>query len=710
MPKKEPMTDDELASLLGSLRDNMLSAYDDNQTDKRQDNLNAYLGEPDGREVEGYSQYRTREVFEGIEWALPSLLKTFTAGDRIVEYDPVGPEDEDQAAQETDVVNHALLKENNGFLTFYEWFKDALMYPNSYAKVWTEHKTTSTTERYMGLDIQQVGQVFDDPDSEIVEAEEVEGPEPTYNLKVKVTKTAPKLMFAALPPEEVLVDDDLTGVCMDEAQAVCHRVRRTKSYLIEAGYDPDKLEEAGDDDSDYSDERTNREGHYRDDSEQDDSLKTYWVEEWYLQVDYDGDGIAERRKVDKIGSVIFENIEYDYQPIVALSCIPMSHRHEGLSLADVLKPIEELATYFARGINDNIARINRPRKYVSEAGLLDDGSTLDQLLDIDSEYILTRAPGMIEAEQHQPVIQELLAAKQELDAQNKIRTGVSPSLSLDPEVLQKSTMGAFQGALQEASQRIEMIARIFAETGVREVMIKAHRQIKEHQDKPKTLKLRGKWIATNPTDWRDRTNVTVNVGLGFNNKEKQTALRMELLGIQKEALAANLTTPKHIYNTLADLVTDAGLGSPDKYFLNPDEAPPPEPQPDPMAEAAMAQAEDFRAAAQAKLRDAERKDAETRSKLELEAMDLELRAAQVEKTIEEAREKDLANDITEGQKAHYDARQPRAVAVQRTPDGMQGGVIDTDGAVRKRIVMRRDENGTLIAEVLQEPEEVNEQG
>ena len=587
------MSDVDLKAHLAKIRKRMINDSDQELSSIRQKSLNAYMGEKYGNERENRSQYVTMEVFEAIEWALPSLLRTFTAGDKVVVFDPVGPEDEAQAEQETDIVNHYMLNENDGFLTFYEWFKDALMYPNGYAKVYTEDKETTATEYYEGIDAVQLSMIMEDERAEVQEA--TERPSQAgilYDLKVKYTTTAPVLRFEAIPPEQVLIDNDHNRLSLEGCQAICHRVQRSKSYLLQAGYDPKKLEDAtAEEDEEWNDERINRldtEDEYPDGSEDHEANKMYWLEEWYLQYDYDGDGIAEQRKVDYIGGEIFENIEYDCQPICALSCIPMTHRHSGMSLADIMRPIQELSTFFRRGVNNNAAQIIEPRKYLAEQGINSDGDTLDQLLDATSNVVTTRMPGMIETEQHTPVIQELMAAHAALDNEKQVRSGIAPNLSLDPEVLQQSTMGGFTAALQEASQRIELIARIFAETGVKDAMMKAHRQIKEYQDKGKTIRIRGEWVETNPRDWRDRTNVTVNVGLGFNNKEKQVSVLTQLLGIQKEALGT-LATPENIYNTLEQLIEAAGLKSVDRYFTHPSKQPPQQPQPDPNMALAQAQ-------------------------------------------------------------------------------------------------------------------------
>ena len=395
---------------------------------------------------------------------------------------------------------------------------------------------------------------------------------------------------------------------------------------MKLGYDPQKLELAtAEEDEEWNDERINRldtEDEYPDGSEDHEANKMYWLEEWYIHYDYDGDGIAEQRKVDYIGGQIFENIEYDCQPIVALSCIPMTHRHSGLSLADIMRPIQELSTYLKRGVNNNIAQVIEPKKYLSEQGISSEGDTLSQLLDATSNIVVTRVPGMIETEQYTPVIQDLMAVHQSLENEKQVRSGIAPNLSLDPEVLQQSTMGGYTAALQEASQRIELICRIFAETGVKDALLKAHRQIKEYQDKAKTIRIRGEWVETDPRDWRDRNNVTVNVGLGFNNKEKQIAMLTQLLGIQKEALGT-LATPDNIYNTLEQLVEAAGLKSVDRYFTSPSEMQPQQPQPDPNMLLAQAQIQAINQDIQIKGAKAQGEEARANAKHEAEVENIE---------------------------------------------------------------------------------------
>jgi hypothetical protein len=196
----------------------------------------------------------------------------------------------------------------------------------------------------------------------------------------------------------------------------------------------------------------------------------------------------------------------------------------------------------------------------------------------------------IREEQIQPVVAELLPVIQGMSDLQKVRTGVAPELSLDPNVLQQSTASAFGQALDQASQRIEMVVRIFAETGFRKLFQKMHQLLREYIDIPKTIRLRNKWIEFNPALWAERTNVSVHTGLGFNRKEQKIALIYQLIQLQKEALQVGLADPEKLYTSLDRLVDAAGVGHVEQFFVDPKspQYKPPQPQQDPMAQIAMA--------------------------------------------------------------------------------------------------------------------------
>jgi hypothetical protein len=667
------LTDNEIISYLGRKIESSLNNDDGDISQARSENFNYYVGKPYGNERDGYSSVVTREVLETIEWAMPSILRVFTSGDRIVSYEPVGQEDEAQAEQETDIANHYALKENNGFLAIHHWVKDALLYPNGYIKLAVEDCKKSKRSQKYGIDSGQLNALWEslneNGEMEILGQESTVqmtelGPIETFDIDYRYKWTEKKVVLVPIPPEQLLVDADCMSIDLDEADCVIQRTRKTLTQLISDGYSRDELEDVGADDYDTGEERENR-MFFEDEDHSEDvpGMQKFWVHECYIHIDTDDDGIAEHRRIVTIGDRIFENEEVDYQPFVALSSILMQHKHAGMPYADLVKDIQVIKTTLWRQLLDNIYKMNVRRKYVGQQFLSQEGGTLDVLLDVTSEFVPARDPMAIREEVVQPIVSDILPVIQGMSDLQNVRTGVSPQLSLDPSILQQSTMGAFRSALEEASQRIEMIVRIFAETGFRQLMMKMHTILRTYIDIEKTVRLRGEWITFNPSMWDERTNVSVNVGLGFNNKDQKISLLFQLLNLQKEAMAVNLSDPQKIYNALEEIVQAAGLGDAQSYFNDPSKSPPPpEPAPDPMLELAKAdldlRGKDLQLKAQQAQTDSERKRFEMELKQnelmiqmqkmqkELQNMEREgkLKEAQTLKTMEEARAQDIEND------------------------------------------------------------------
>lgn len=701
------MNDRELANYMGrKIRDAMNDMGSD-LSDLRQENFNYYYGKPYGNERDGFSSVVTRESFEVVEWALPSVLRVFTSGEQVATFDAVGPEDEPVAEQETDVVNHYIQKENNWFLIAHDWAKDALMYPNGYLKVWCEEEERTVTEYYKGVtaqglvDLDQVGDILEQY-SEVRQTEL--GPVELWDVKLRRDITEKKLKITNCPPDEVLVDNDCTSVNLDEADFVCHRTQKTFTQLVNEGYDRKKLEAVGTDEGfEWGDERVNRlfyEDESPDDEDDSKAMRKYWVHECFGYVDYDGDGVAERRHVVMIGRDIFENEEIEYQPMVSLASIVMPHKHTGMSWLETAKELQLICSTLTRNLLNNIYRLNIRRKYISEQGTMEDGSTMDALLDATSEFIPVRGDpnAAIVPEQVQPIIGEILPVIQHLQDRTQVRTGVAPGLSLDPDVLRQSTEGAFMGAMEKASERVEMLVRIFAETGFRQLICKVHQLLRLYMDVPKAVKIRNQWTEVKPSEWRERNNVTINVGLGHNNKNQTLQILMNLLGLQREALQIGLANPEKIYNTTEKLVEHSSVGHVEEFFVDPrspeyqqwqqQQAQAAKEQQEPMAQAAMIDAQakmmgeqtrrmeaqikanevqqkamresqEFQTELQLKLNDEQRKNQEMLLRMrELEAQmnkmfaDQGLTEAQTAKTLQEAKGAGLENDAVE--KGVYD--------------------------------------------------------
>lgn len=590
------MDESEIVTFLGRKIEQALNEDDGDISEKRKNLLKAYFGDEYGDERDGHSKIVTREVLEAVEWAKPHIMRVFSSGNRVVSFVPAGPDDEEKADQETDVVRHVLFNENNGFMALYAWVHDTLMYPNGYAKIWVDETEEVRSEEYADLNLMEVSSLIYDTDDEIEPLESEITENETYNLKLKRIVRDIRIKFESCEPDQVLIDNDLASLDLEEADFVCHRVRRSLSWLIQNGHDPEELKLVHtNNEEDWGDERTNRlfyeDENPNSDSDDDDSMKEYWVHECYVRLDFDGDGIAERRRILLIGDKIFENEEDDYIPIIAMSCIPQPHKHTGVPIADLAASLQRVLTVLTRNMADNIYRTSINRKFLGESAERADGSTEEDIQDAEAEFIRVRDVSQVKEEVTQNKTVEILQAMQEISQQQKSRTGVSPDMSLNPDVLKESTMGAYMGALEQASERLEMVTRVFAETGIKTAMYKAHRLMREHMTKEKIIRLRGEYIQVDPTAWRDRKDLVVEVGTGFKSHEKKLMHMEKLLAEQKNSMQMGLPTvqPNNIYQAQLNLADAMGERNPNQYFTDPATVQPPQPQPNPQVMAIEAQ-------------------------------------------------------------------------------------------------------------------------
>lgn len=611
-----------------------INSEDGDVTNVRQSMFDRYYGELYGTERDGYSKYVSREVFEAIEWGLPALIRVFMGGKKAVEFRASGAQDVNQAELETDVVNYWFYDGNedtSGFMILYSWLKDVLMYPNGYVSVAMTEDDDTDTQVFAYLPKEaadaiqaQIGEVDDTAEFDLQECEKTrhQSDIQLYDLHVMTTQVKRRIEVTPMPPDHVLIEHGYTNLDIDKANFVCVREKKTRSDLLIEGYEDDDLQDLGPDDDDtWNDEEVNR-LFYEDESPDDDdgefdlpADEVFWVHTCYMRIDLDEDGISELRKVVMVGCKVLEKEEIDYQPIVSATAILMPHKHIGMSYAEAVSDLQELMSTLTRQMLDSIYKHNVPRKYVNSKWLLADNATMDQLLDAESEVVIGRG---VPAENvfHEPIqsiLGDIVPAIQTVNDRVPKRTGVAPEITLDPEVLKDSTMGAFVGAMEQASQRLELLARLLAETGLKKVMQKIHYLLRTYFTDRDEVEINGSFIQVNPSTWKKRSNMKVNVGLGYNNKQVMITLCMSLLQVQREAMAAGLADQKVIFNTFKQLVEAMNVGHVDSYFIDPNNPnwKPPEPQKDAAMISAESQARSLDA-------DAKRRDAELAHKIEME--------------------------------------------------------------------------------------------
>ena len=563
-------------------------------SDDREDALERYFGEAYGDEQPGRSAIVTRDVLETIEWIMPSLLKVFMAGDDIVRYAPVGPEDEEFAEQATDLANVVFHKDNNGFLILNTWFKDALLQKMGVVKsFWNEQEIINTTthedltlEELIALASAEGAEIKNHTEKNVdgsalddMEYEDGFQPDTLHDVTITTTSEKNRIEIVPIPPEEFFMSYD--AMDPDDAVYLEHRTSKTKTQLLHDGFSKKVVNDLPIDSSeDTTGERQTRMGQTREHEENADAtMHEVTVYESYVFADTDGDGKAEWNRVLWAGYTVLEREIIDKQPFSTICPIPVPHRAYGLSLADLVMDIARIRTVIMRGTLDNLYLANNPEREVD----------VNKIVDMD-DFLTTRPGGIKRVEQvgasreinHPFVAQHSFPMLDGLDAISAKRTGVSDmTMGVDADALANQTATASNNAMATKNQRTEMIARIFAETGVKHLFRRILHLLIDNQDKARVVKLRNKWVEMDTQQWNPEMDVTIDVGLGNGNRDQQMSHLNNILSWQKELLASGglgMITPKHVYNTMSRMLTTIGFKNTEPFLTDPGDQPMQQPQ------------------------------------------------------------------------------------------------------------------------------------
>lgn len=626
------MDSEQIKGILDNEIDNAIGFIETETTELRRKALDYYLRNPYGNEVEGRSQIVTGEVAEAVDGALPQLIRVFTTTEDIVSFEPQSPDDEESAKQATDYCNWVFYRENDGLLILHNWFKDALLQKVGVVKAYWEKKEDINVEKYKNLTENELAYLLSDPSIEVVE-QEVEFMDggldmmgmpiqiPMYEVKVRKTKKYGCVRIENVPPEEFLISK--TARTIEDSPFVAHRRLMTRSELIAMGFDKDVVDGLPSyDDLQFTPERVARfsQGEQPDENiSLDPAMQTIEVYECYIRIGTDKSGIAQLKKYIYAGSEILDEDECDVVPFHALCPIPIPHKFFGQSLADRTMDIQLIKSTVTRQMLDNLYLTNNAR-----LGIVDGQVNIDDALNATpGGLIRLKSAGAIAPIEVPSVTGQAFPMLEYMDAVQAKRTGVSDQQQgLDPDVLNNVSATAIAAMMKSNSGKLELVARIFAETGVKSLFKGILHLLGKYQDQAKIVRMRGKFVSFDPRTWTNQYDVSINVGLGSGDREQKLAMLQMILQKQEQILTQfgpsnPLVSVAQYRDTLARMIEAAGFKDATAFIneitpeLNAQLSQPQPPAPD--AQAEMTQL----------LAQVEREKNEARSQIEAAKIDLE---------------------------------------------------------------------------------------
>ena len=635
----QPMDDAELQGIITQDLTDAVSYVDSDLSPTRAKGTEYYRGDLFGNEVEGNSKVVAMEVRDTVSAMLPSLMRVFFNAENVVEFVPRGPEDVKSAQQATDYVNYIFQNDNPGFMTTYALFKDSLVRKCGIAKYWWEDNTRVHIDEYTGLDDQTLQVLMQESDAEVkivvsypdpdVDEAQLTAVDPMtgapmvlpapmiHDVQVKRITKDGRINVMAVPPEELLLDRRARS--FEDATIIAHRQMATVADLVAMGYDQDEVEEnISTNDLDENDEYLARQPlstTFGANDAANPMMRRVLYIEAYARVDYDGDGIAELRKVCCMGSgfKVVRNLPASYIPFVDFPCDPEPHTSplEAMSIFDITRDLQEIKSEILRNTLDSLAQSIHPR-----TGVVEGQVNIDDVLNNETGAIIRmRAPGMVQPFTTPFVGQAAFPMLDYMDQVREDRTGMSKAaMGLNADALQSSTKAAVAATISASQGRIELTARILAE-GMKKLFKGILFLVVTHQDKARMVRMRNEWVAIDPRHWDAGMDATINIALGNGDTNERMQALMMILAKQEQILQQlgptnPLVTPQQFSNTLRKIVELSGFKDASSYFNDiPADYVPPAPPQKPSAEELLAQvqAESIRADIQKKAAELELK-------------------------------------------------------------------------------------------------------
>jgi hypothetical protein len=481
-------------------------------------------------------------------------------------------------------------------------------------------------ENFVAIESIELQALEEEENLEIVNKEVNEEDPNLYDVTVRRTNYRGRPVIDNIPSSEFRIKARSKSI--KDADFVARVQDVSIGSLIDAGFNRDDISEGHGSSLIKNQVEDSRFGDVDEAADFGNSTVVEYVKAWVKVFDEDSEEMK-LYQVHMVGNIVLDKEEVGSVPVINLSPIMMPHKFTGVSIADLVKDIQEIRSKMWRHTLDNLALSNAGRYAAVENQV-----NLQDLID-------NRIGGIVR-EKVQGAVRQLPVPQlgqatfpflNELEKEREDRAGVSRmNQGLDAAALTSNTAAtAVNQVMTAAQEKIQLIARIFAETGVKELFLQLYRLSRTNNSEVDIVKLRGRFVPVAPYDWKDRYDMTVTVGLGNQNKDQQL-MHLNNISVMLKSIGATqfgyLIQADHVHTLATEFIKNAGYRNAGQFIGDPNEIKPPQPQPSADMVAAQGEAQKDAADAQLKQAQAQAQQAEAQMKqaelqLKLEAMKFE---------------------------------------------------------------------------------------
>lgn len=590
---KSKLSDEDFLGIVQSERRQSIGfEHDSILVSEREMALNYYKGEmPDLPTMPNRSKAVSTDVADAIETVLPDLVEIFLGGDDVATFVPNGPQDEQAAEQETDYVNQVVFHENNGFLILYSFFKDALQTKTGVVKFDWELDDIEP-ETFTGKTMMEMALAAQDGEiTDVMPGGQDEQGQPLFNFTMVREEPNGSVKIRPVPPEDFTVARDT--VLLEDTTYCAFRSRPRAQDLIAAGIDKDVVDEippygtttdqtlilARDTAGEHADQQTVVGAH---------EMRTVEVVEHYVRVDAEETGKPQLWRILTGGTetILIEREKVDRLPFAAITPYIVTHRFYGESVADRLIEIQRIKTALTRmALDSGYFALNQRMEVSTEKA--NEWTISDLLRNEPNMPVRSKTGDAVRSLTSGGLSFEPLTHLEYFSVQGEQRTGiVRNAQGLNPETLHE-TASVGMALIAASQKRVRLIARVFAETGIKDLFLGVHALLRKHASGEAVKRIKGQWIPVDPTQWAERSQMTIQLGLGSAGRQEELAAMQGILNVQKEIITlqggANgpLVTQENVYAAITRMAHKAGEKAPEQFFSDPAKAQQQQPKPDP---------------------------------------------------------------------------------------------------------------------------------
>ena len=583
--KNDRMTESELCTIADYMVKNSITESGTFNGDNER-YLQYYKGEPFGNEVQGRSTVVSTDTRDMVESDMPSLARVFLGAGDPVEFKPISKKKEalEEARDKQLVVSHIIRSIRNSFRTQHDWLKASEIQNISSLEYGVEEIKKPKYKTYSDITEQElvsiISDIEDDSDVEkvdIIEQDSEDGEGIINLVKLRIIVTKNEYFMRCVPVEDMIISKNAQN--KEDAQVIGKRFTKTRGDLLAEGFSRKVVDSLASTNTDDNGRNSLKAIRYADQGGEDFSGESYgqWASEEvegidvYALIDFDGDGIAERRHVIKCGKVVLENEPFDHVPYAIFSSMLMPNNLIGIPRAELTEQYQKINSALWRQTLDNMYASNQPR------WAYNDNVDIDSLLDHQfggAVYVDGQPAASLQVMETPYTGDKSLQVISFMEGKKQSSTGAPiANQGLEADQLHKETATRFKGMDDANKSKLELVARVVAEVGYRDLWEGFAWFASQYQDTELEVRVLGREMTVDPMSWKYDHYICAKVGTGSGDSEKQIQNLSALYSVQTQLQQAQspMVDNTKLFNTLSEMTTALGRDSVSEFFNNPDE-------------------------------------------------------------------------------------------------------------------------------------------